>query len=148
MATQKELLERAFIESGLSKTRLAKMLELANGSVALHPYFSGKRKIGPDLGARLAKALNQSPDYFVEPDKTAARIARNERLYSEFLATPVGGSMSDEESAAVQRLLPVLTNPTVHWLTALVFHLRGQGPMPPVSDAEMKNAVRIVPKNK
>lgn len=146
MKNKGELLREQIERAGLTPKKLGEKLRYANPYLAIQQYINGEKEIGERVGRKLAEGLDLPGDFFLDERGTEERMARNERIYEEFLATPLGSATEPDERAAVRRLLPVLTNPSVQWLSALVLHLRGQGPMPSVSDRDMKKAVRPVPK--
>lgn len=142
MATKGELLKKAIAEAGLTPKKLGEKLGYANPYLAIQSYISGEKEIGERVARKLADGLDLPGDFFTDERGTEERVARNEKVYLEFLGTPLGEATAPDDRAAIRRLLPALRAPTVEWLSAFALHLRGQGPMPSISVTDVKAALR------
>lgn len=130
MKTKGELLADAIQQAGVDKAAFGRALGYANAYGTIQAYINGSKKIGDRVAKKLAAELKLPADYFLDEKYTEERLDRVTEAYEGFLRTPVGSSASEEELAAIKRLLPALRAPTSEWLVSMVLHLRGQSPMP------------------
>lgn len=145
MKNKGELLREQIELAGLTPKKLGEKLRYANPYLAIQQYINGEKEIGERVGRKLAEGLDLPGDFFLDERGTEERIARNEKAYEAFLATPLGAATEADDLAAIRRLLPALRNPTVEWISAFALHLRGQGPMPTITTGDMHGVLRSGP---
>jgi hypothetical protein len=149
MATtkQSELLRQALEAAGLTPTQLGKKLDYGNAYFQVWQYMTG-RPMGPRVQKKFAQALDLPDDYFADPDRTALRQARNQRVYDLFMTSEDGRAADPAELAAIRRMLPTMSAPTVDTLKAVLFALRNRGTMPTEQEIELNTMLESSPRPK